>query len=170
VRYVWRSNLYLNWRRCSTNKTITRRRKTICSWASTRHLPRSSSPTPAPISTTWQVRANPCSKWCSSADVPLLLFSRHERERNAQTQSQQLLQGKGPEAQTQSTTSLIQAGFYDAGASATIEELLKALNKALASADPQQASVILSHILEKKNLSESERNKFAVMKCKILFG
>lgn len=46
-----------------------------------------------------------------------------------------------------------QAGFFDGGASATFEELLKALNKALSSADPQQASVILSHILEKKGLS-----------------
>lgn len=41
----------------------------------------------------------------------------------------------------------IKAGFFDGGASATFEELLKALNKALSSADPQQASVILSHIL-----------------------
>jgi len=58
----------------------------------------------------------------------------------------------------------------DGGASASYDELLKALNKALANADPQQASVVLSHLLEKKTLSLAERNKFGIMKCKILFG
>lgn len=42
----------------------------------------------------------------------------------------------------------------DGGASASYEELMKALNKALAQADPQQASVVLSHLLERKNLSQ----------------
>lgn len=47
---------------------------------------------------------------------------------------------------------------------------MKALNKALSAADPQQASAILSHILEKKGLSDADRNKFGIMKCRILFG
>ena len=47
---------------------------------------------------------------------------------------------------------------------------MKALNKAFSKADPQQASCILSYILEKKNLSPEDRNKFGIMKCNILFG
>jgi hypothetical protein len=47
---------------------------------------------------------------------------------------------------------------------------MKALNKAYSKADPQQASCILSYILEKKNLTNEDRNKFGIMKCKILFG
>lgn len=64
----------------------------------------------------------------------------------------------------------MQAGFFDGGASASLDELLKALNKALSAADPQQASAILSHILDKKGLTEPDRNKFGIMKCRILFG
>lgn len=48
---------------------------------------------------------------------------------------------------------MTKAGFFDGGASATFEELLKALNKALSSADPQQASAILTHILDKKTIT-----------------
>ena len=47
---------------------------------------------------------------------------------------------------------------------------MKALNKAFSKADPQQASCILSYILEKKNLSAEDKNKFSIMKCNILFG
>ena len=47
---------------------------------------------------------------------------------------------------------------------------MKALNKAFSKADPQQASCILSYILEKKNLSPHDKNKFGLMKCNILFG
>ena len=47
---------------------------------------------------------------------------------------------------------------------------MKALNKAFSKADPQQASCILSYILEKKNLSPEDRNRFGIMKCNILFG
>lgn len=47
---------------------------------------------------------------------------------------------------------------------------MKALNKAFSIADPQQASCILSYILEKKNLSLEDRNKFGLLKCKLLFG
>lgn len=42
------------------------------------------------------------------------------------------------------------AGFYDGGHAATIEELISALNKAYSQNDTQQASCILSFILEKK--------------------
>ena len=52
----------------------------------------------------------------------------------------------------------MQPGFLDSGASATVNELVPALNKALAMADPQQASVILSHLLEKeKQLTVQQR-------------
>ena len=64
----------------------------------------------------------------------------------------------------------MQAGFFDGGDKASLEELTKALNKAFSKADPQQASCILSYILEKKNLSPEDRNKFGIMKCNILFG
>lgn len=47
---------------------------------------------------------------------------------------------------------------------------MKALKKAFSRADPQQASCILSYMLEKKNLSSEDRNKFGIMKCNILFG
>lgn len=47
---------------------------------------------------------------------------------------------------------------------------MKALNKAFSKADPQQASCILSYILEKKNISPEDKNKFSIMKCNILFG
>ena len=67
-------------------------------------------------------------------------------------------------------TLTMQAGFFDGGASASLDELLKALNKALSGADPQQASAILTHILDKKALTEQDRNKFGIMKCRILFG
>lgn len=61
-------------------------------------------------------------------------------------------------------------GFFDGGDKASVEELIKALNKSFSQADPQQASCILSYILQKKNLSPEHRNKFSIMKCNILFG
>lgn len=65
---------------------------------------------------------------------------------------------------------MMQTGFFDGGDKASVQQLIKALNKSFSSADPQQASCILSYILEKKNLSSELRNKFSIMKCNILFG
>lgn len=104
-------------------------------------------------------------------DVLFPPLSRRQRPGTQKTEGQQHQQREGfVQAQTKSSFYTTQAGFLDGGASATFDELLKSLNKALAKADPQQASVVLSHILEKSTLTLAERNKFGIMKCKILFG
>lgn len=51
------------------------------------------------------------------------------------------------EDEAQGIVSLIQTGFFDGGDKASVEELIKALNKSFSQADPQQASCILSYIL-----------------------
>ena len=62
------------------------------------------------------------------------------------------------------------AGFFDGGHSATLEELFAALSKAYNQNDTQQASCVLSYILERKELEKKDRNKFGLMKCNLLFN
>ena len=74
-----------------------------------------------------------------------------------------------PKAEISKATSKPKAGFFDGGHAATMEELISALNKAYTQNDTQQASCILSFILEKPDLSKEDRNKFGLMKCNLLF-
>lgn len=67
------------------------------------------------------------------------------------------------------TITKAKAGFFDGGHSASLEELFTALNKAYGQNDTQQASCILSYILERKELEKKDRSKFGLMKCNLLF-